>query len=96
VRRSAPLDPETRDSRATPARRTELQDLRGTLEQALAQLTPIQREVVLLHDLHDWPHENIAESIGTTPGMSRQHLFKARRRLRETLGPHLLHEYFND
>jgi len=50
---------------------------------------------VLLHDLHEWTHDAIAESIGTSAGMSRQHLFKARRRLRELLGPSLLKEYFD-
>jgi RNA polymerase sigma-70 factor (ECF subfamily) len=53
----------------------------------LASLTPVQREVVLLHDLDGWTHESIAESIGTSSGMSRQHLFHARKRLRALLGP---------
>jgi RNA polymerase sigma-70 factor (ECF subfamily) len=42
---------------------------------------------VLLHDLDGWTHESIAESIGTSSGMSRQHLFHARKRLRALLGP---------
>jgi len=71
-------------------------ELRTVLERALGLLSPVQREVVLLHDLHDWPHEEIAESIGTSAGMSRQHLFKARRTLREALGPDLLREYFDE
>ena len=51
---------------------------------------------VLLSDLHDWPHDRIAEMLDTSPGMSRQHLFKARRRLRELLGADTLKEHFND
>ena len=78
------------------ARRLHEDELRSTLEAAIAMLPPLQREVVLLHDLHDWSHEAIAESIGTSAGMSRQHLFKARRRLRDALGPDLLREYFDD
>jgi RNA polymerase sigma-70 factor, ECF subfamily len=81
---------------ATPAvapRDMELDELRDTLESALAQLPELQREVLLLHDLHDWPHEEIGTLIGTSAGMCRQHLFKARRRLRSLLGPDLLKEF---
>jgi RNA polymerase sigma-70 factor (ECF subfamily) len=96
VRSASPLEPGTAPSRDSPARDAELSDLRDRLLRALAQLPPIQREVVLLHDLHGWSHDEIASAIGTTSGMSRQHLFKARRRLRETLGERstedLLHE----
>ena len=96
VRRASPLEPGTAPSRDSPARDAELADLRGRLLHALAQLPSIQREVVLLHDLHGWSHDEIAVAIGTTSGMSRQHLFKARKRLRGTLGERstedLLHE----
>jgi RNA polymerase sigma-70 factor (ECF subfamily) len=96
VRRSAPLDQRMPSAGDLQSHTVERDDLRRALEAALAQLTPVQREVVLLHDLHDWPHEEIAEAIGTSAGMSRQHLFKARRNLRKALGPHLLQEYFDD
>lgn len=77
-------------------REIELKELRVRLEEALGELTPVEREVVLLADLHDWSHEQIAQSIGTSPGMSRQHLFKARRRLREILGAGIIKEQFNE
>jgi RNA polymerase sigma-70 factor (ECF subfamily) len=57
----------------------------ANLLQALSQLTEIQREVVLLHDLHDWTHGEIAQALGLSEGMSRQHLFKARKLLRQRL-----------
>jgi RNA polymerase sigma-70 factor (ECF subfamily) len=66
------------------------------LESALASLSPVQREVVLLHDLDGWTHEDIARLIGTSAGMSRQHLFHARRRLRTVLGQNTSEEYLND
>lgn len=56
--------------------------LRERLLAALATLSPNQREVVLLHDLEGWSHAEIAHAIGTSEGMSRQHLFQARRALR--------------
>lgn len=68
-------------------------ELRRRLEAGLRQLSPPQREVLLRHDLDDWSHEEIAESLGTSVGMSRQHLFHARRRLRDILGPATLEEY---
>lgn len=96
VRRSTSLDSGVPSSGDSLHRIMERDDLRTTLEAALAGLSEVRREVVLLHDLYDWSHEDIAARIGTSPGMSRQHLFKARRHLRETLGPDLLREYFDD
>ena len=52
---------------------------------ALGALTRVQREVVLLHDLEDWTHAEIAVAVGTTELMSRQHLHLARRALRRLL-----------
>ena len=94
VRRAEPLRHETASSGEDTARHAELAELRSRLERALALLSPVQREVVLLHDLDGWTHEAIATLIGTSAGMSRQHLFHARRRLRDALGPDLRAEYF--
>jgi RNA polymerase sigma-70 factor (ECF subfamily) len=86
VRRAGPLEADTAASSDNPARDAELSELRGQLEHALSALPAVQREVVLLHDLHGWTHDEIAVAIGTSSGMSRQHLFKARKRLRGALG----------
>jgi RNA polymerase sigma-70 factor (ECF subfamily) len=86
LRRAAPLEPGTAAAREDPARDAEVADLRERLEGALRLLTRVQREVVLLHDLDGWTHADIAATIGTSEGMSRQHLFQARRRLRAALG----------
>jgi len=59
--------------------------LRGQLLAALATLTPVQREVVLLHDLDGWTHAEIADALGLTETNCRQHLFTARRALRARL-----------
>jgi RNA polymerase sigma-70 factor (ECF subfamily) len=59
--------------------------LRGRLLRALARITPAQREVVLLHDLDEWTHAEIGESLGISAVMSRQHLFQARRAMRAFL-----------
>jgi RNA polymerase sigma-70 factor (ECF subfamily) len=59
--------------------------LRAHLLAALATLTPVQREIVLLHDLDGWTHAEIADVLGITENNCRQHLFTARRTLRAEL-----------
>ena len=56
--------------------------LRARLLEALAALTAVQREVVLLHDLEGWTHAEIAGALGLSEVNCRQHLFTARRALR--------------
>ena len=77
-------------------REVERAELRALLEQALARLSEVQRSVVLLHDLEGTPHAVIGETLGISEGMSRQHLFVARRLLRERLGRGVLKEYVHD
>jgi RNA polymerase sigma factor (sigma-70 family) len=87
---------ETAVSRDDPVRALELKELGARLEAALTHLSSVQRETLLLHDLHGCTHETIASVIGTSAAMSRQHLFKARRRLRKALGDDAPSEYLDD
>ena len=59
--------------------------LRAHLLAALATLSAVQREIVLLHDLDGWTHAEIADALGLTENNCRQHLFAARRALRTEL-----------
>jgi RNA polymerase sigma-70 factor, ECF subfamily len=52
---------------------------------ALRELSEVQREIVLLHDLEEWTHAEIADALGISEVMSRQHLWNARRKLRVQL-----------
>ena len=61
-------------------------ELRDRLDDALRMLAPVQREVVLLHDLEGWKHDEIAARLDLSSMMSRRHLSDARKRLREILG----------
>jgi RNA polymerase sigma-70 factor (ECF subfamily) len=61
-------------------------DVRARLTAALQSLSPMQREVVLLHDLEGWKHADVATRLGLSETMSRRHLSDARKRLRELLG----------
>ncbi len=58
---------------------------RVALERAVAQLPDGARTVFLLHDVHGYKHEEIAEMTSTRPGTSKAHLHRARNLLRETL-----------
>ena len=96
IRETSELLPEIAEADDSPfvdAARSELAD---TLQSALATLSKVQREIVLLHDMDGWTHKDIADSHGITEVRSRQHLFVARKLLRERLGPSLLREYSHE
>ena len=95
VRQTVDLDEVAASGGAKTDRRVEQVELRETLQEALAELTEMQRQVVLLHDLEGWKHREIAESLDVSEVASRQHLLNARRRLRELLGRELLEEHKN-
>jgi RNA polymerase sigma-70 factor, ECF subfamily len=72
-------------SEPAPVMAAERADLRTRLLAALAQLPEQRREVVLLHDLEEWTHREIAELMDLPIGTVQSHLHYARRRLRELL-----------
>jgi RNA polymerase sigma-70 factor (ECF subfamily) len=63
----------------------ERRELARALLAALATLPPVQREIVLMHDLDDWRHARIAELLEISEVMSRRHLSDARKQLRALL-----------
>ena len=68
---------------ASPAR--ESSGIRAALLAALRDLDEQKREVVLLHDLENWTHPEIAQALNISEVHSRQHLFRARQILRAKL-----------
>ena len=68
-----------------PLHDAERADARKHLAAALATLTDVRREVVLLHDLEGWSHREIGQHLGLAEGTVRAHLFWARRDLRKRL-----------
>jgi RNA polymerase sigma-70 factor (ECF subfamily) len=64
---------------------TDTAGLREKLLAALDELPPIQREIVLLHDLGGWTHGEISQALELSDVNCRQHLFQARRKLRGML-----------
>jgi len=55
------------------------------LERAIARLSPRYREVLLLHDVHQFTHEEIAEMLSIDAGTSKSNTARARAAIREML-----------
>jgi RNA polymerase sigma-70 factor (ECF subfamily) len=59
------------------------------LERALARMPPGYREVLILHDVEGFTHEEIGAMLGVAQGTSKSQLFHARRVLRALLAERL-------
>jgi RNA polymerase sigma-70 factor (ECF subfamily) len=59
--------------------------LRMDLDQAIASLPPMARQVLVLYDVEGYEHREIGTLLGIAVGTSKAHLFRARRMLREKL-----------
>ena len=57
------------------------------LEKAMDGLPDGMRQVLILHDVEGYTHEEIGEFLGVTSGTSKSQLFKARAKMRELLRP---------
>lgn len=62
-------------------------DLRDRVDEALADLPPKLRVVVVLRDVYDMPHEAIAAELGISESAAKVRLHRARRRLKERVFP---------
>ena len=59
--------------------------LRPRLLDALTQLSPSIRAVVVLKDVYDWPHRDIADHLGITVTAAKVRLHRGRKQLYEML-----------
>lgn len=87
IRRTEEVPEGAATDRPSPVDATERKELRGVLEDALAEIPDVQREIVLLHDLEGWKHREIADRLDMPSGTVRSHLHYARKALRELLEP---------
>jgi RNA polymerase sigma-70 factor (ECF subfamily) len=62
-------------------------DARMDLDTALARLPAGARTVFVLHDVHGYTHEEIAQMTGTAAATARVQLWRARRALMKVLEP---------
>jgi RNA polymerase sigma-70 factor (ECF subfamily) len=72
---------------ADPEAMADAELLRDRVNDALADLPPRLRAVVVLRDVYDLPHEAIASELGITESAAKVRLHRARRKLRERLFP---------
>jgi len=58
-----------------------------SLERALTSLPPGYRMVFLLHDVHGYKHQEIAEILSCSVGNCKSQLHKARLKMRRLIEP---------
>ncbi len=61
---------------------------RVALQRAIEDLPPGYRLMLILHDIHGYEHQEIAEIFGCTTGNTKSQLHKARLRLRAVIDRH--------
>jgi RNA polymerase sigma-70 factor, ECF subfamily len=65
--------------------------LRMRLEEAMRRLPDGMRQVLVLHDVEGYTHEEIGGMLGISDGTSKSQLFRARARVRRLLDPAATH-----
>jgi RNA polymerase sigma-70 factor (ECF subfamily) len=60
--------------------------LQERLEEAMDRLPDGMRQVLILHDVEGYTHEEIGDALGVTSGTSKSQLSKARAKMRTLLG----------
>ncbi len=77
------------DERATydPQAQIDAGDMRDRLTDALGDLPPRLRQVVVLRDIYDLPHEAIAAELGISESAAKVRLHRARKKLRDQVFP---------
>lgn len=73
------------DQSASPQSHAERNELYAFIEQGLHTLSPEQRLIVGLYDIHGYSYEEITEITDTTMGTVKSRLSRARARLRDYL-----------
>jgi RNA polymerase sigma-70 factor (ECF subfamily) len=68
-----------------PALRAEASHTLGQIEAAVARLPDRLRSVVVLRDVHELPHREVADALGISESAAKVRLHRARRKLTEYL-----------
>ncbi len=71
--------------RSAPAEATEMPAVRPDVLEALSKLSPRQRAAAYLTYIEDLDEATVAETLGISAGSVRQHLGRARAKLRVML-----------
>lgn len=78
-----------RDWREIPSETLERMELRAKLREAIMELSPIYREVLLLREVEEMSVEESAEALGISRGAVKVRLHRARLMLQKRLAPQL-------
>jgi RNA polymerase sigma-70 factor (ECF subfamily) len=82
-----PLRAEPDDAPRADDRLSLAESVSMALLRTLESLSPMERAVLLLREVFEFPYEDLAAMLQTSPESCRQHLHRARQRLREHPGP---------
>jgi RNA polymerase sigma-70 factor, ECF subfamily len=74
-----------RDWREVPSEALERKEIRAILEVAIANLSPIYREVLVLRDVEEFSIEETAAALRITPGTVKVRLHRARMMMQKEL-----------
>jgi RNA polymerase sigma-70 factor (ECF subfamily) len=77
------------DWSALPQERLLSKEVRQVVQEAVDELPPAQREVIVLRDVHGWSSDEVCEQLHLTPGNQRVLLHRARARVRRRLEEYL-------
>jgi len=84
------LEKQYADPAPSPADVVETREVSAVVRNAIEQLPPIHREVILLHHLHEMPVEEIAQMLGCASGTVKSRLARAREALKRKLRGYVL------
>ena len=78
-----------RDWREVPSEALERHEIRQMLQDAIANLSPLYREVLLLRDVEEFSIEETATALAITTGTVKVRLHRARMMMQKELAPKL-------
>lgn len=84
---AAPLVERLASPEAGPERHAQGQQVRARIEEAMADLTPLERAAFTLRHLEQQPIEAIAAALGQNPAATRHSIFRAVAKMRRALTP---------
>ncbi len=79
----------TNGSGTSPLRDLLDKEFNAKVEECVAKLSPLQREVLLLREMQEFSYEEIAKITETDVGVAKSRLFRARRMLAIWLAPYM-------
>lgn len=83
------MERDIEDLTHSPERSLESQEMQALIQQAIMDLSPDLRVVILLRDVQGLSYQEVAEATCCTVEAVKSRIFRARGHLRRVLGPHL-------